>query len=280
MIIFRGRAELQLYIQSIKNEGKSIGFFPTMGALHEGHIALLHSSKKRCDLTVCSIFVNPTQFTNAEDLEKYPRTPGNDILLLEQNGCDVLFMPQSEDIYSGEKPLNLYLGNLETSFEGSSRPGHFTGVARIVRLLLEAVDPHDAFFGWKDLQQCLVIDSMVKQLNMKFRLHFMPTLREADGLAMSSRNRRLNSTQREAAPLIYKALSEAREKVNSHSVSQIISDSIALIESSPELTVDYFAIADPLNLEPLHSVEGVSSPVALAAVFAGNIRLIDNLFLK
>ena len=251
-----------------------------MGALHSGHTSLLYATQKSTDISVCSIFVNPTQFNNPDDLAKYPRTLDADISLLEKEGCDILFLPDSEELYALEKPIALDFGGLVTYFEGASRPGHFQGVGRVVRLLFDCVKPDHAFFGLKDFQQCMIIRSMVEQLNMPIQLHFEPTFRELDGLAMSSRNMQLSTEQRHVAPRIYKALNFAKKALSTQSISSIEKEGIAMIEDQTGLQVDYFQLADARTLEPLQDSDSQAEPVALAAVYAGEVRLIDNLLLK
>lgn len=280
MLTFYHPDELSTHIHTLKKEGKRIGFLPTMGALHAGHLSLLKASREACDISVCSIFVNPTQFTNPDDLAKYPRNEIVDALLLEKAGCDVLFLPNQEEIYALEKPMNVDLGALTKRFEGASRPGHFEGVARIVRILFDCVEPDKAFFGLKDYQQCLVIQTLVDQLEMSVELYFVTTERESDGLAMSSRNQRLNAAQRIEAPAIYHALLWAKGHLEQHSPKELESLCIRQIEEHAGLNVDYFSLADAATLEPIRSIEKGKSVVALTAVFAGDIRLIDNLLLK
>ncbi len=280
MLTFFHPHELNKHIHTLKKEGKRIGFVPTMGALHAGHLSLLEASKSACDISVCSIFVNPTQFTNPEDLAKYPRTEKSDSALLEKAGCDILFMPDQQEIYAREKPMPITFNALTQSFEGASRPGHFEGVARIVRLLFDCVQPDEAFFGLKDYQQCLVIDELVKQLDLGITLHFIPTKREPDGLAMSSRNQRLNSKQREAAPVIYRTLLWAKDQLGNYTAAELEKACIARIEEEAALRVDYFKFADARTLEPVSVWKKDMLLIALAAVFAGDVRLIDNLLLK
>ena len=280
MLIIHHPDELSDYLLRLKIQQKSIGFFPTMGALHAGHISLLHAAQKATDTSVCSIFVNPTQFNNPDDLAKYPRTLEADIALLEKEGCDVLFLPNAEELYANEKPMSLDFGGLATYFEGASRPGHFDGVARVVRLLFDYVNPDHAFFGLKDFQQCMIIRSMTEQLGLNLKLHFEPTLRESDGLAMSSRNIRLDSALRNSAPLIYKALTLAQASFGSLPIHEIEAQAKSMIEREPNYKVDYFQLADARTLEPLNDEDKNAEPVALAAVFAGDVRLIDNLLLK
>ena len=280
MLIIHHPDELSDYLLRLKIQQKSIGFFPTMGALHAGHISLLHAAQKATDTSVCSIFVNPTQFNNPDDLAKYPRTLEADIALLEKEGCDVLFLPNAEELYANEKPMSLDFGGLATYFEGASRPGHFNGVARVVRLLFDYVNPDHAFFGLKDFQQCMIIRSMTEQLGLNLKLHFEPTLRESDGLAMSSRNIRLESALRNSAPAIYKALTFAQSSFGSLPIHEIEAQAKSMIEREPNYKVDYFQLADARTLEPLNADDKNAEPVALAAVFAGDVRLIDNLLLK
>ncbi len=280
MLIIHHPDELSDYLLRLKIQQKSIGFFPTMGALHAGHISLLHAAQKATDTSVCSIFVNPTQFNNPDDLAKYPRTLEADIALLEKEGCDVLFLPNAEELYANEKPMSLDFGGLATYFEGASRPGHFDGVARVVRLLFDYVNPDHAFFGLKDFQQCMIIRSMIEQLGLNLKLHFEPTLRESDGLAMSSRNIRLESALRNSAPVIYKALTFAQASFGSLPIHEIEAQAKSMIEREPNYKVDYFQLADARTLEPLNDEDKNAEPVALAAVFAGDVRLIDNLLMK
>ncbi|MDX5319575.1 MAG: pantoate--beta-alanine ligase [Bacteroidota bacterium] len=280
MLIVEHPKDLSDLLSSFRAQNKKIGFFPTMGALHQGHLSLLEASKAENDVTVCSIFVNPTQFNNPEDLEKYPRTPEQDQTLLNERGCDILFMPTREVLYENENPFQLNYNGLDRRFEGASRPGHFDGVARVVKLLFEAVQPDNAYFGLKDFQQCMVIQLLVEQLAIPVNLHFCPTLREADGLAMSSRNLRLSEALREQAPVIYNALEWAKEKYVLMDLSEIQYHCISLIESQADLKVDYFEIAEARTLLPAQASTAAEDAVALTAVFAQDVRLIDNLLMK
>lgn len=280
MLIIKQPNELRSHIQSLKKLSKRIGFVPTMGALHSGHISLIKASKNICDVNVCSIFVNPTQFNNANDLSHYPRTLEADIKLLENEECDVLFLPEKNALYTNEKSLTIDFGALAESFEGTSRPGHFEGVARVLRIFFDLIQPDDVFLGMKDFQQCQIIRSLVEFYSYPILLHFEPTKREADGLAMSSRNVRLSEQQRNEAPAIYRALCSAKSMINTKPVPEIVALCIQEIENEAELQVDYFEIANALTLEPVNSVESGIQLVALAAVYAGEVRLIDNLLLK
>jgi pantoate--beta-alanine ligase len=258
-----------------------------MGALHSGHISLIDISKKHTGLTVCSIFVNPTQFNDAKDFQKYPITIENDILLLEQAGADVLYLPEVADIYpDGITSLEKYdLGRLESLLEGAFRPGHFQGVCQVMRRLLEAVRPDQLFMGQKDYQQCMVIRRLLEIIGLPTLLVPCPIIREKDGLAMSSRNMRLTDEQRQTAVSISEALVGIREGwQNGEKLTGIIRSATGQLENNG-FRVDYVSITDPLNLEPVAGEgspgKGVSRPpaVALIAAFLGEIRLIDNMSL-
>jgi pantoate--beta-alanine ligase len=280
MIIIKEKKKLQDYLNIKKAGGNRIGFVPTMGALHDGHISLLASCRRHMDVSVCSIFVNPAQFNNREDLEKYPRSVPQDILLLEKSGCDVLFLPEEKDLYEGEVKPDYTFGGMDTVFEGASRPGHFMGVARVVRLLFDAVNPDMAFFGEKDYQQCLIIRSLTSQLNLPVELKFVETRREDNGLAMSSRNRRLSPELRSDAGIIYQALLHAKASFGIESPEETENKCRQMIASRPHFKVDYFRICDAQTLKNISRWEESPGVVALVAVYAGNIRLIDNLSLK
>jgi len=213
MMLFKRAGDLTGWLQQQRSLGRSIGFVPTLGALHPGHISLIDISKKTTEITVCSIFVNPTQFNDPTDFQKYPKTIEKDIYLLEKAGTDVLFLPEVDEMYpGGTKDLEKYdLGGLETLLEGKYRPGHFQGVCQVMRRLLDMVGPNDLFMGQKDYQQCMVVGRLIELMKADIRLHPCPIVREADGLAMSSRNLRLTAAEREKAPAIYRALTLIRE---------------------------------------------------------------------
>jgi pantoate--beta-alanine ligase len=283
MLLLKKADDLAQWLNKQRAEGDSIGFVPTMGALHAGHISLIDISKKNTKSTVCSIFVNPTQFNDPKDFQKYPITIENDILLLEQAGTDVLFLPEAGDIYpGGVKDLEKYdLGRLESLLEGAFRPGHFQGVCQVMRRLLEAVRPDDLFMGEKDYQQCMVIRRLLEIIGLPTRLHPCPIVREKDGLAMSSRNMRLSEDQRRTAVTIYKAITRLKEGwQKGDDPAGLIKAAVSLLENS-SFRVDYVSIADPLTLEPVSSAPaagGTRPPaVALVAAFLGEIRLIDNM---
>ncbi len=276
MLLFKTIASLQSHLSTLQG---SVGFVPTMGALHEGHISLINQSRSENAFTVASIFVNPLQFNNASDLEKYPRTLPEDMLMLQQAGCDILFAPNAKEMYASasDKLLDFDPGMLDTLFEGEMRPGHFKGVAVVVHKLFQIVKPTNAYFGLKDYQQCMLISKLVRDLKLPVELHFCPTLREADGLAMSSRNRRLNEEQRQAALRIYEALTYAKTHYRTEKSSAIEAWCKSFMEQSPLYRVEYFNIVNAETLLPLmHSDEPA---VALCAAFVGEVRLIDNMVL-
>lgn len=281
MLLFKQVADLSHFLQSEKNAGKSIGFAPTMGALHEGHLSLIRQTKKENDCSVCSIFVNPTQFNEASDLEKYPQTPGKDIDLLISVGCDVLFMPMVEQVYpSGQKSdLKFDFGNLDKVMEGEHRPGHFEGVAQVVQRLLDIVQPHNIYMGQKDFQQFTIIQSMLNQTKSETKLKVCPIIREEDGLAMSSRNVRLRPDLRKKATLIHQMLLEAKEKSKTQSPVETKKNAIEKL-TLPDFRPEYFEIADGNTLMPVDNFEDSNYVVACAAVWVGDVRLIDNMILK
>ena len=250
-----------------------------MGALHEGHLQLVKASVAENDVTVCSIFVNPTQFNNPEDLRLYPRLEQEDAQLLETVACDYLFLPSAEEMYPVPARTTFNFGSLESVMEGAHRPGHFNGVALVVSKLFHLVEPHKAYFGQKDLQQYTIINQLVTDLNFNLELLFSyPIVREEDGLAMSSRNRRLTAQQRELAPQLYRALTLPEGMLASseiEAVSQAVSE---FLKQFPEIKLEYFEIADANTLQPLMNVnDSTNGEVALClAAFLGEIRLIDN----
>ncbi|HEY4205752.1 MAG TPA: pantoate--beta-alanine ligase [Puia sp.] len=277
MLLLKHTADLAQILEKHRSERRSIGFVPTMGALHAGHISLIDISKKSTDITVCSIFVNPTQFNDPKDFQKYPITIENDIFLLERAGVDVLLLPQVTDIYpEGLRDLEVYdLGSLESLLEGAFRPGHFQGVCQVMRRLLEAVRPDQLFMGQKDYQQCMVVRRLLGIIGLPTRLHSCPIVREKDGLAMSSRNMRLPEDQRRTAPAIYRALTALKEGWNKRQDPASLIESAASLLAINGFRVDYVSIADQLTLEPTAGAPAV----ALVAAFLGEIRLIDNMAL-
>ncbi len=280
MLIFERNSELKIHLDRIRAESRQIGFVPTMGALHAGHISLINESKKQGLFTVCSIFVNPTQFNDKKDLENYPRTPQADIEMLRQSGCDALFMPTTEEVYPKEDVRIFNFGELETVLEGAHRPGHFNGVAKVVSILFDKVHPDLAFFGSKDYQQVMIVKALVKQLNLPIQIVPCPIIREPDGLAMSSRNMRLTKEEREAAKLIPLLLNESKIFFKAQKpISEIKAFIASKLAQKSIYKLEYFEICDPENLQILTDKNEVKDGIALIACFVGNIRLIDNLIL-
>ena len=280
MIILKKPNQLHDFLERRRNERKKIGFTPTMGALHAGHVSLVNAAKKQNDLVVCSIFVNPTQFNDPEDFRKYPVSIEKDMLMLEGAGCDVLFLPLIQDIYpSGTKNLKHYeLGFLETVLEGKFRPGHFQGVCQIMHRLLEIVLPDNLYLGQKDYQQCLIIKKLIDliRLDDKVKLTVCPTLREKDGLAMSSRNARLLPAERIKATTIFVSLRYIKENLNPGNTKKI-KDAAKDMLLQNGFRTDYIEIADANTLELVEDWNGKQKVVVLAAAFINSVRLIDNL---
>jgi pantoate--beta-alanine ligase len=283
MILLKKAIDLRNYLDIQRTQGKKYGFVPTMGALHEGHISLLDSSKKVDEITVCSIFVNPTQFNDPADFEKYPITLEKDITMLETAGCDILFLPPLAEMYpKGTNPVLHYdLGYLETILEGRYRPGHFQGVCMVVHRLLEIVKPDNLYIGQKDYQQCMVIKKLIDLIGLRnlVKLNISPTLRNTDGLAMSSRNMRLNDEERKKATAIYQTLCYIKDKLNNGSLLQLKEKATVML-TDKGFKVDYVEIADADNLQLVDQWDGKQKLVALAAAHLDNVRLIDNIVLN
>jgi pantoate--beta-alanine ligase len=273
-------ASLRTTVRALRCSGKRIGFVPTMGALHEGHLELLRVSAQENDVTICSIFVNPTQFNNASDYKLYPRTLEQDISLLQTVGCDYLFAPKAEEVYPKQSLLQFSFGELESVMEGAHRPGHFNGVATIVTKLFNLVQPHKAYFGQKDLQQVAVVRQLVQALSFDLELVCHPTVRETDGLAMSSRNKRLNKVQRELATQLYKALQLARRDLKQKPLPTIKSEVAHYLSQVDELELEYFEIADPMTLQPVAEVADHDELALCIAAYVGEVRLIDNILVN
>ena len=268
--------QLKQSIRKERQSGKRIGFVPTMGALHDGHLSLVKYCMEANDVSVVSIFVNPTQFNNRQDLLTYPRTLEKDCFLLESIGCDYVFVPTEDEMYPTPDMRIFDFGLVSTVMEGAFRPGHFNGVARIVSKLFDAVEPDTAYFGEKDLQQVAVVRELVKQLNSPIQIMACPTLREADGLALSSRNVRLTTAQRQIAPIIAATLKESCTFVPNKSVREVIDHVVHTLNSKPELRVEYFEIVDEKSLQPIYDWGESIDPIGCIAVFCGEVRLIDN----
>ncbi|WP_431167179.1 pantoate--beta-alanine ligase [Tenacibaculum halocynthiae] len=281
MNIFNTKLELKAFLAEQKERAKSIGFVPTMGALHEGHLSLVERAKKKNDIAVVSIFVNPTQFDSNEDLKKYPQTLENDKELLESVACDVLFVPSVEEIYDNNISSEKFnFDGLEHEMEGKFREGHFDGVGTIVKALLEIVMPNTAYFGKKDFQQLQIVKKLAEKYDLPVRIKGRPIYREDDGLAMSSRNARLTKEHREIAPFIYKTLKKAKKKFGAKNIEELTKWVKKQFKKEPLLELEYFTIADEKTLQTPKKIEAKKKYRAFIAVFAGDIRLIDNVGLK
>ncbi|KYP14964.1 pantoate--beta-alanine ligase [Flavihumibacter sp. CACIAM 22H1] len=280
MILFKQAARLRHKLQTLLQAGGSIGFVPTMGALHQGHLSLLEAAGKENSTVVCSIFVNPTQFNDPADFEKYPVTLEKDIELLEQAGVDILFLPSIREIYpEGTQDLPTYaIGFLETILEGHYRPGHFQGVCQVMHRLLDLVNADHLYMGQKDYQQCMVVDRLLNLTGITTKLHTCSTLREADGLAMSSRNVRLSAEDRSTARLISQVLETIRNEVQPGSVKGLLQNAQQKLESAG-FKVDYVALAHARTLQLIETWDGKEPLVALAAAYIGGVRLIDNMLI-
>ncbi len=280
MILVKKKADLQNLLTSYRSVGQTIGFVPTMGALHEGHLALINKSREQNDRIVCSIFINPTQFNNPTDFEKYPVTIEKDINLLEATGCDVLFLPSVFEMYPpGEAVVTYDLGTLENILEGKYRPGHFQGVCRIVDKLLDATKPDNLYLGQKDYQQCMVIGKMINLRKHQIGLQICDTLREPGGLAMSSRNLRLSEADKIKAASINETLRNLQHQLKVGDTQDLIEDAHRNL-TNHSFEVDYVAIASAKDLSPIKTWDGREKAVALIAATINEVRLIDNIFLN
>jgi pantoate--beta-alanine ligase len=281
MILFKRSADLQSWVSEQKKKGKITGFVPTMGALHEGHMQLIKACRSMSDLTICSIFVNPAQFNDPKDFEKYPVSIEKDIQMLHEAGADVIFLPSVQEIYpDGQKELETYdLGPLETLLEGRYRPGHFQGVSQVMSRLLKLVEPDHLFMGQKDFQQCLVVKRLIEIMHLQIQFHTVPTVRESDGLAQSSRNRRLTEEQRENAVAISQALNEIRGGLLSEDSGDLLKKAKEKLDAA-HFKTDYISIARVSDLQPINHWNGKEKAVALIAAFQGDVRLIDNMLLN
>ena len=281
MILVKKIEDLQLLLTQMREKGNTIGYVPTMGALHRGHISLINNSKNTNHITVSSIFVNPTQFNDPKDFEKYPVTLENDIAILEQAGCDILFLPSVAEMYpTALNNLQLYdLGYLETVLEGKYRPGHFQGVCQVVHRLLQIVEPDNLFLGQKDYQQCMVIKKLIELVKLKVNVIVCATLREDDGLAMSSRNMRLNKQEREKAVKIYDTLAFLKREIKPGYIEDIKERALQYL-TAEGFKPDYVAIASADNLELIEYWDGKENIVALIAAYLNEVRLIDNMLLN
>ena len=279
MKIFNKREAIHHYLDDLRSAGKSIGFVPTMGALHAGHLSLIEAARMKTDVVVCSIFVNPTQFNDKKDLENYPRPIEEDLKKLRAFKCDVLFLPEVDEMYNSSEFWKIELGNLDKILEGKIRPGHYQGVTQIVKKLFDTVQPDYAFFGQKDYQQIMVITHMVKKLKIRVKLVICPIIREDDGLAMSSRNVYLLPGERIQALALYKSLTLAQELFKTESLNQIKKRVNDFLESCPGIEIEYFEIFNARTFEPVTS-KRAATMIALVAARIGKIRIIDNMYLN
>lgn len=281
MELIKTSNELTQRLSVEKKNGKLVGFVPTMGALHPGHLSLVEQAGKNCDTVVVSIFVNPTQFNDSGDLERYPRDLDADMKLLADTSCELVFAPSVEEVYPDGTDTRVFdFGQLDEVMEGKHRPGHFNGVAQVVSRLFDIVKPDKAFFGQKDFQQLAIVRDMVRQLNLGTDVVACPVVRESDGLAMSSRNRLLTQKHRKSAPLIAKTLSESCNFVQSKSVADAKKFVRNAIDVEENLELEYFEIVDGQTLQPVDNWSESNYIVGCIAVFAGEIRLIDNVVYK
>ncbi len=272
--------DLKAVIKDYKEQGKKIGFVPTMGALHKGHLSLVNTASEQADVVVVSIFVNPTQFNNPDDLKTYPRTIDADKNLLETTGCNILFCPSVEEVYPQKDERIFDFGMLDKVMEGEHRPGHFNGVAQVVSRLFDLVTPDIAFFGQKDFQQLVIIREMVKMLKYNIKIVSCDIVREVDGLALSSRNKLLTEQHRIAAPMISKVLNESKKLMDNKNIKEVINFVIEKINKNPLLKVEYFSIVDGNTLQNVDGWDDSDYIVGCITVFADKVRLIDNLIYK
>ena len=282
MRTFNNISNLQKHLIELKNNDKTIGFVPTMGALHNGHISLIKQSCNENDITICSIFINPTQFNNSGDLDSYPRTMEADINMLEAANCDIVFTPTIETMYPEnsenlEKEIIFNFGSLELVMEGKDRPGHFQGVGTIVKKLFDIIKPNNAYFGKKDYQQLLIIKELTKQYDLTPQIIGCEIIRENDGLAMSSRNMRLSDEQRTQAPFIRKTMIWAKENKNNYSPTELILEVEKRINSNTEMKIGYFEISEADTLIKCEQWKDNTNYIAFIVVEMGDIRLIDNI---
>ncbi len=281
ILIVKTAIELKRILGKFKDLNKSIGFVPTMGSLHEGHLKLVRKSKRENDISVVSIFVNPTQFNDKKDLEKYPRNLEKDVELLFPTKVDIVYAPEVADVYPNDmiNADKMDLGGLDELLEGEFRPGHFQGVAQVVKRLLEIVTPDRLYMGQKDFQQFTIIQYMIRQWKMDTQLIICPIIRESHGLAMSSRNVRLSPDGRQYAGIIYKTLRAVKRQKRTKTPQEIVHFALKKLNISP-MEAEYFAIVDAHNLQPIDHWEDSNRTVACVAVWLEGVRLIDNIYLN
>lgn len=283
MQLFKRVDQLQSFLNAERVNNRSVGFIPTMGALHAGHLTLVKRSLAENQITVASIFVNPTQFNEANDLDRYPRTPGKDLQALAKVGCNVAFLPEVDDVYPPglDTRLQIDLSGLDARMEGAQRPGHFDGVAQVVKRFLDIIQPENLYMGQKDYQQQLIIKQMVRVLDLPYRVITVPTVREEDGLALSSRNVLLDPEIRQRSVILYQTLLEAKKRLIKGELPKDIETWAMETLTQPGFRPEYFSIVDGHSLQPLPDQEELAELiVACTAVWAGEVRLIDNLPLR
>lgn len=271
--------ETRDYLNEIRSKGSSIGFVPTMGALHEGHLSLLREAKKENDFVVCSIFVNPVQFNNEADLEKYPSEIESDIKKLKKEKCDLLFHPSAEEMYPQPDNTKFDFGDLDKVMEGEFRPGHFNGVAVVVKKLFEIIKPARAYFGLKDYQQLVIIHKLTKDCNLPVEIVPYAIIREENGLAMSSRNKLLSEPEKKQASLIYTTLKNVKIQSGFATISELKESVFRQFKKNKTMKLEYFEIVDLYSLKPLRTWAESNNIIACIAVYAGKVRLIDNIIL-
>jgi len=281
MKVYKTVKGLQAYIKKLKAKKKRIGYVPTLGALHRGHMSLIRKSNEKCDITVCSIFVNPTQFNEVSDLDKYPRTYEADYALLKENDCDVLFFPEPRQIYppGNDTSIDIDFKGLDTVMEGEFREGHFDGVAQVVKRLLEIVKPHELIMGQKDFQQVAIVRHMMAHFKIKTKLVVSPTIREDHGLAMSSRNERLSKKMRSQASIIYETLMWIKQNQLKYKVATLEMKALTKL-SVLKFKPEYVSIIDGITLQHIKDIKKSKYVAVCTAVWAGKVRLIDNIILK
>ncbi|WP_316802693.1 pantoate--beta-alanine ligase [Pedobacter nototheniae] len=279
MEIFKTKAELAAYLKPLKDLGKKVALVPTMGALHNGHISLIKLAQQNADIIICSIFVNPTQFTDPKDLEKYPRPIEHDLAMLDEAGCSAVFMPDVTEMYPKQESWHIDLGNAEFLLEGEFRKGHYQGVTQIVKKLFDAVEPDVAMFGQKDFQQVLMIKNMLAYFKLPIKIITCPIIREDDGLAMSSRNIHLSAEDRIHALVLSTSLKFVEDHFAEYSLKELEDKAKSFYDHVPGVELDYFTIANGDTLEPADSKDE-NNLVALVAAKVGSTRLIDNVIIK
>jgi pantoate--beta-alanine ligase len=277
MKIFYKILEIKEFLSTQKKDNLKIGFIPTMGALHKGHTSLIEKAKQENDLCVCSIFVNPIQFNNTEDLKKYPRNLEKDISELTSVNCDILFTPSEKEMYPEPSNVIYDLDGLDKNMEGAYRPGHFNGVAVVVKKLIDIIEPNKIYFGEKDYQQLTILKNLVKKFKISTTIVPCATVRENDGLAMSSRNKLLTPEERKIAPLIYQTLTKAKNIYSKYNVNDLKSWVVAEINKCPLMKTEYFEVVDKDTLEPVSAFDKPERCICCVAVYLGKVRLIDNI---